>query len=792
MMASKNDIKELQGIVSMMTLREKLSILSGDGFWKTDEIKRLGVDSITMTDGPHGIRREKDFSDSAIQSESIPATCFPTAATLACSFDRSLIKSVGEMLGDEASDLGVDVVLGPGVNIKRSPLCGRNFEYFSEDPFLAGELAASMINGMQSRGTGACIKHFAVNNQEDKRMVVDSCVDKRALFEIYLEAFRIAVEKATPWSLMSSYNRLNGQYSGENPFLMDTLRKDFGFDGLVMSDWGAVFDRVAGVKAGLDLEMPGKTSDTAHELSEALKKGEITEAEIDRAVMNILILVKRCKSAKKPALAKDLYEKAHVLVRKASGASSVLLKNDGGLLPFDDKKPFAVIGGFAKSARYQGAGSSRIIPFKLGGIIDELNARELSYEYAEGYLPDGSTNDALIAAAREAATKAGRAVIVAGLPDAYESEGFDRQNLNMPDGMLKLIDSVASVCDKVAVVLMLGAPVVLPFEARVKSILCAYLGGEAVGEAVVDLITGKVNPSGKLAESWPVNLESIPCSKYFCKNKKLAFYAEGKYVGYRYYDAANVAPKYEFGFGLSYTKFDLEGVRLSKRSLKAGEDVAVLVNVKNTGKRSGAEVVEVYVGKKGEAFKELKGFEKVELFAGESKSVEIRLPYDSFSYYDVELNRRNVLAGEYSVYVGTSSRDIKSEHSLKLDGDAKEEPAYFEAKTANNRSEAEFFSTLGYVPEEAPTRPFTLNSTINELRYTGAGKLFYKLMMKILLNDQSDESAKAMVINGLLDTPIRQISGLSKGTLKKPTAKMIVSFANGKVLKGIGYAFKKH
>lgn len=789
----KIDTKGIKELVSKMTLEEKLSICSGYGYWRTDEIKRLGIDSITMTDGPHGLRREENFDSKDIQSKSVPATCFPTAASLACSFDRDLVKSVGAMLADEANDIGVDVVLGPGVNIKRSPLCGRNFEYFSEDPFLAGELAASMINGMQSRGVGACIKHFAANSQEERRLVVDSCIDKRALFEIYLEAFRIAVKKAQPWSLMSSYNKVNGHYSGESKFLVDeVLRKTFGFEGLVMSDWGAVCDRVAGIKAGLDLEMPGKISDTAYDLKKALESGELSETEIDTSVERILTLVAKCKSAKKPAPPKDLYEKAHALARKAAAQSAVLLKNDKELLPFDDKKPFAVIGAFAKNARYQGAGSSRIIPVKLPSVLDELNNRELSYEFAEGYLRDGSTNDELVAEAKAAAKKAGRAVIVAGLPDCYESEGFDRDHLNLPDGMLKLIDAVSAECDKVAVVLMLGAPVVLPFEERVKSVLCVYLGGEAAGEAVVDLVTGKATPAGRLAESWPVSLESTPCYKYYRKNKKLAFYSEGKYVGYRYYDAAGVAPKYPFGFGLSYTKFDVDGVRLSHKKLKKDESVTVSLNVKNKGKRPGFETVQVYVGKKGEAFKELKGFAKVELFAGESKNVEIEIPYDSFSYYDTELNARNVLAGEYTVYTALSSRDIKSAQTVSVEGDTKKEPVYIEPSKAANMSDAEFFSVLGYVPEELPVKPFNLNSTIAELRTTGVGKTFYKAMIQVFKMDESDETALMMTLNSLNDTPIRQVSAMSKGSMKKPLAKAIVAVANGKVFKGIGHAFKKH
>lgn len=789
----KIDVKGIKELISKMTLQEKLLYLSGNGFWRTDEIKRLGIDEIVMTDGPHGLRREINFESKDVQCKSVPATCFPTAASLACSFDRELVEKVGVMLADEANDIGVDVILGPGVNIKRSPLCGRNFEYFSEDPFLAGELAASIIDGIQSRGVGACIKHYAANSQEERRLVVDSCIDKRALYEIYLEAFRIAIKKSQPWAVMSSYNKVNGEYTGESKYMIDeVLRKQFGFEGLVMSDWGAACDRAAGVRAGMDLEMPGKISDTAYDVKLALEKGELSEADIDILVERILTLVAKCRGAKKPAAPKDLYEKAHALVRKAAAQSSVLLKNDKELLPFDDKKPFAVIGEFARNARYQGAGSSRIIPVKLPSMLDELNNRELPYEFAQGYLRDGSTNDELIAEAKAAAKKAGRAVIVAGLPDLYESEGFDRDHMNLPDGMLKLIDAVSAECDKVAVVLMLGAPVLLPFEERVKAVLCVYLGGEAAGEVVSDLITGKAYPGGRLAESWPASLESTPCYKYYRKNKKLAYYGEGKYVGYRYYDAAGVAPKYPFGFGLSYTKCDIEDVSLSAKKLKKDESVSVSLTVKNKGKRPGSEAVQIYVGKKGAAFKELKGFEKVELFAGESKTISIELPYESFSYYDTELSARNVLAGEYTVYAALSSRDIKAAKNIVVEGDTKTEPAYIEPTRAAKMTDAEFFSILGYVPEELPIKPYNLNSTIGELRATGIGKTFYNQMIRVFKMDESDETALAMTLNGLNDTPIRQVSALSKGSLKKPLAKAIVAIANGKVFKGISYALKKH
>lgn len=783
---------KLRKRVEKMSLAAKARLCSGVDFWHTEQMDKYGIDSIFMTDGPHGLRIETD--NQIMDQHSKPATCFPAAAALACSFDRNLMREVGKALGAEASAEGVDILLGPGVNIKRSPLCGRNFEYFSEDPYLSGELAAAQIEGIQDQGVGACIKHYAANNQENRRHVSDSTLDNRALHEIYLEAFRIAVKKSNPYAVMSSYNKVNGEYVGESNYMIeDVLRGRFGFDGIVISDWGAVCDRPQGIRAGLDLEMPGKTSGNTQDIIEAVKNGELDEKKLDDCVVRILYVVERCERYRRVRKQPDLALN-HRLVRRAAAESAVLLKNDNNMLPIVDKKPFAVIGHFAKEPRYQGAGSSHVQVEQLPGVTDELETLGVPHVYAQGYNADGSTNDTLISEAKKAAQEAGRAVVFIGLPDLYESEGYDRETLNMPDGMLRLVDAVLSVCPKTAVYLMLGSPVVMPFADRAEAIVCGYLGGQATGQAAADIITGRANPGGRLAESWPKRLADVPCAEYYGKNRKLAEYREGIYVGYRYYIPADIEPLYAFGHGLSYTKFKFDGFSCDRRTLGAGEKVKLTFRVANVGKRDGYAVAQIYVSQKDSPYRTLRQFEKVHLFAGEARIIQIELDVDSFAVHDGEQDKRVVEMGDHTIMLASSSTQIEDSLDITVwAAEGEELPGYITPQQATDLDDETFYELLGRVPEEPERIPYTMNSTIGELRQRTAGKIFYNSLYSTLVPkgaDPEDEAVKQL-LQSLDNMPIRAICALSRGQLTRNMAMAVVSLANRKLFRGIYYAIKK-
>ncbi len=783
---------DFTALIAGMTLQDKADLCSGADHWHTERMERYGIEPLLMTDGPHGLRHVIDGDDLTVEN-SDPATCFPTAALVGCSFDRALAAELGAALGAEARDNGIGLVLGPGVNIKRSPLCGRNFEYYAEDPYLAGELSAAFIGGLQHNGVGACIKHYAANSQEFRRLVCNSAIDNRALHEIYLEAFRIAVAKSDPAAVMSSYNRVNGEYSGESPYLIgEVLRGRFGFSGAVISDWGAVCDRVAGIRAGLDLEMPGKTSATAADIVQAVQNGSLDEALLDACCARVLALVARC-APQQTAPASDL-EAHHQLARRAAAESAVLMKNDNDLLPFDDAKPFAVIGRFAKQARYQGAGSSKVVPHQLPSALDELAVRGLVCPYADGYNADGSTNDALVAEARKAAVEAGRAVIFAGLPDIYESEGYDREHLRLPEGMLKLIDVVSAACPNVAVYLMLGAPVMLPFADRVGAIVCGYLGGQGAGPAAIDVLTGRVNPGGHLAESWPLKLADTPCYAYYGKNRKVAEYREGLYVGYRYYGPAGVPVQFCFGHGLSYTAFSVGDFRCDSAVLSPGESLTVRLSVRNTGRRAGSVAVQLYLSKKDDNRRVLRQFEKVFLFAGEQREVLFTLTHDDFACHNPTGDTRCVVPGDYTLHIGFSSENLCAAADLSILTDRGVTlPPYPPATTANSLGDEEFYRLLGAPPYEEPRLPFTLNSTLNDLRTRLPGKIVCKVIESMMTSQGGDLNDELIQKNyrSMCDMPIRAVCAMSHGMLSKNLAKAIVSLSNRKVFKGIYYALKK-
>ncbi|WP_419872387.1 beta-glucosidase family protein [Candidatus Pristimantibacillus sp. PTI5] len=658
--------KNISTLIAAMTLEEKAGLCSGGTFWSTKAIDRLGIPSILLTDGPHGVRKQAGDADHLGLNESVPATCFPSAVGLASSWNQELIERVGQALGKESQAEGVAILLGPGANIKRSPLCGRNFEYFSEDPYLTGELASAHIAGVQSQGVGTSLKHFAVNNQEHRRMTTDAVVDERTLREIYLTGFEIAVTKSQPWTVMSAYNRLNGTYCSENETLLNLiLKKEWGHEGFVVSDWGAVNEAADSVAASLSLEMPASHGVGQHKIVEAIKNGQLSEKALDLAVERLLTVIYKAVVNKKENAVYD-HEAHHLLARETARETMVLLKNDGGLLPLAKQGKIAIIGAMAEHVRYQGGGSSHIKPTKLDSIREEIAksaGSETQVRYAQGYnLDSDDIMDAQVDEAKQLAEECDTAILFVGLPDRYESEGYDRTHLGIPANQVHLIEQIASVQSNIVVVLSNGAPVVMPWLSNVKAVLEAYLGGQAAGGAIADLLFGDANPSGKLAETFPRSLKQNPSHPYFPGEGDRVEYREGLLVGYRYYDAKDIVPLFPFGYGLSYTTFAYSDLLLDKGDISDQDTVQVRVRVKNTGSRFGKEIVQLYVRHATPSVirpeKELKGFAKVSLEPGEEQIVTLTLNKRSFAYYCAELKGWHVESGEYEVLIGSSSRDI--------------------------------------------------------------------------------------------------------------------------------------
>lgn len=651
----------IKEIVAQMTLEEKAAMCSGADFWHTEAVERLGIPASMVSDGPHGLRKQDQEGDHLGVNESIKAVCFPAGCGTAASFNRELLNKMGETLGNECQAEGVSVILGPAVNIKRSPLCGRNFEYYSEDPLVASEMAGALIHGVQSKNVGTSIKHFLANNQETRRMSSDSRIDVRTLNEIYLAAFEGAVKKEKPWTVMCSYNKINGVYAAENhKYLTETLRDKWGFDGYVMSDWGAVNNRVEDLKAGLDLEMPSSNGVNDKLIVGAVESGELSEEVLDTAVERILNIVFRYEENRNKSAVFDR-DKDHELARKVAEETIVLLKNDG-VLPLSEQDEIAFIGKYAMKPRYQGGGSSHINSHKITSALDAVRGMG-NISFAMGFDDkEDKTNEKLLAEAVETAKKAKVAVVFAGLPDAFESEGFDRQHMRMPDCQNELIEKVAAVQPNTIVVLHNGSPVEMPWANKVKGIVEAYLGGQAVGGAVCDILFGRVNPSAKLPETFPLKLEDNPSYLSYIGEGDMVEYREGIFVGYRYYDKKKMDVLFPFGYGLSYTTFAYSNLRVDKESMKDTDTMAVSVDVTNTGKMAGKEVVQLYVADKESTvihpIKELRDFAKVELAPGETKTVSFTLGKRAFAYYSVKLHDWHVETGEFDIMIGQSSRDI--------------------------------------------------------------------------------------------------------------------------------------
>ena len=660
--------RDLKKIVSEMTLEEKAGMCSGLDFWHLKEVEHLGIPKVMVSDGPHGLRKQDEKGDHLGINDSIKAVCFPPAVLSACSFDRGLMEEMGKAIGREAQANDVSVVLGPAVNIKRSPLCGRNFEYYSEDPYLAGEIAAAFVKGVQSQHVGTSIKHFAANNQEYRRMSSSSEVDERTLREIYFPAFETAVKKAQPYTFMCSYNQINGTFASENKWLLtDVLRGEWGFKGYVMSDWGAVNDRVKGLEAGLELEMPASGGDNDSMIVKAVKDGALEEKILDQAVERILRIIFEYADHRKPQ--EFTMEKDHEEAQHIAEESMVLLKNENHILPLKTSEKAAFIGGFARNPRFQGGGSSHINCFKTTNVLDSVPC-DAQVVYAEGFPADRDFYDkALADEAVKAAAEADKAVIFAGLTESFESEGYDRSHMRLPECQNRLITEILKVQPNTVIVLHNGSPVEMPWLGEIKGLLETYLGGQAGGAAAANILYGKINPSGKLAETMPLKLSDNPSYLNFGGGEKVE-YREGIFVGYRYYDTKEMDVAFPFGYGLSYTTFAYSNLKLSMENPTEKDTVMVSADITNTGKSAGKEVVQLYIrdltGSAIRPEKELKGFEKVFLEPGETKTVTMELNKRSFAWYNTELHDWFAASGDYEILVGASSRDIRLTETLHL------------------------------------------------------------------------------------------------------------------------------
>ena len=781
-------------LVARMSLEEKAAFCSGRNFWHMEANERLGLASILLTDGPHGLRKQMGDTDHVGIGYSVPATCFPTACALASSWDRDLLREVGVALGEQCAAENVAVLLGPGMNIKRHPLCGRNFEYFSEDPLVSGELAAALIEGIQSQGVGACVKHFAVNNQEQGRMFVDAIVDERTLREIYLRGFEIAVRKAQPWTVMCAYNRLNGVYCSEHDWLLNqVLRGDWGFAGAVVTDWGAANDRVRGIAAGLDLEMPASGGVNDRRLVAAVRDGRLPEADLDRAVTRNLSLALVGGELPKQRVAMD-QDAHHALARRAAGECAVLLKNEGALLPLAPAVRIAVIGAFAKQPRYQGAGSSQVNPTRLDCAFDAIAATVgdgASLDYAPGYDPKHSEPDAaLVAEAAAAAAEAEVAVVFAGLPGSYESEGFDRSHMALPEQHDRLVAAVCEANPNTVVVLSNGAPVAMPWVAAPRAILEGYLAGQGGGAAMADVLFGRVNPSGKLAETFPLQQADVPADRWFPGTGRQVHYREGLHVGYRHFDTAAAPVLFPFGHGLSYTRFEYGDLELSADAFAQGGELAVSFALTNSGDLAGSEVVQLYAHAAQSSVhrpeQELRAFTKVALAPGETRRVTLTLDDAAFAVYDTDAGKWIVEAGEFEIRLGASSRDIRLRTRLKVQSSQSLSAAARGVGGLDGSDEA-FAALLGKpVPPPEPSRPYHLNSSLGEIGESALGRFIRSKVasgfQKRMGVEEGDEATARMFEAMANNMPLRSLALFSGGRLSFNGLAALVALLNRRFL----------
>lgn len=769
-------------LINKMSLEQKAAFVSGLDYWHTQGCEELGLPSINITDGPHGLRKKnenKKTSQGIGLGNSVPSTCFPPAATSSCSWDPELLTMAGEALGEECLKEKVSVVLGPGMNIKRSPVCGRNFEYFSEDPVLAGKLAAGLVKGVQSKGIGTSLKHFACNSQEAYRMIVDEVVDERALRELYLTAFEIAVKEADPWTIMNSYNRINGEYASQNEYLQKkVLRDEWGFKGLIVTDWGSSVDRIPGLNFGTDLEMPSSGGYNTKKIIEAVNSGELSVDVLNERVDTVVDLILKSK----PALKADCdfsFDAHHEVARKVAEGSMVLLKNDDKVLPLKNGQSVAVIGELAAAPRFQGAGSSVINPTKLDNALDELKKLGVNVTYAKGYEKKKDVVDeALFAEAVNTAKNADIALVFVGLTEEFEGEGYDRMNIDMPSCHNALVSEIAKVNPNTVVVLAAGSVITMPWVNEVKAILNSGLGGQATGSAVANVLTGKVNPSGKTSETYPLSFSDNPTFGNYPGGPVTSEHRESVYIGYRYYDTAKKEVLFPFGFGLSYTQFEYSDLTLSADSINENDNLTVSFKVKNVGEVAGAEVTQLYVADRVSTIyrpeKELKAFKKVFLEAGEEKEITFTLSKRDFAFFNVYSGEFQVESGEFAILIGASSRDMRLAKAVTVTSEATavipdykaSAPAYYTADIAGI-TDAQFEAVLGRpLPSSKrdTTKPIDIYCCLDDARHTKWGGRLCRLIEGIMAKMGSDANGDGKMIAAMAtQIPIRNFIAMSMG-----------------------------
>jgi beta-glucosidase len=785
-----------------VSLKDKLSLLSGDGDWRTHSLSKAKIEAVEMHDGPLGLRKPANSltSGNDPSASSMPATCFPAPCLTACSWDPKLLSEMGKCMAAEAIDQETDVVLAPGVNIKRNPLCGRNFEYLSEDPYLAGKMAAGFIRGVQAEGVGASLKHFACNNQENRRFTYSAEVDERTLREIYLKPFEIAVKEARPWTVMCSYNRINGVYASENKWLLhDILRNEWGYDGCVISDWGAVLDPSVSDSAGLDLEMPCH-SDRVPYLRRAMRRGLLPSDKVDAEARHVIALSQKAASKPEPKQKYD-YSISAKICEKVILKSLILAKNHGRILPLSSYEDCCVIGGFAKTPRYQGSGSSRVNANHLMSFYDAANAAGPNGKplpYAQGYpMKKGESADALCVDAVDLASQHKTVLLFLGIPDEWEAEGYDRVSMRLPKAQYDLFDAIYSQNTRIIVVLMTGSPVELPFYGKAEAFLVAYLTGQEGGSAIDEILRGKANPCGKLAETWPLRYSDVPSANFYQSQSDISLYKESLFVGYRYYLTAHRDVLYPFGHGLSYASYRYSNLHINRSEIGIDEVLKGSFSIKNTGKTKGEEIYQIYIRPLTpqimKPFRELRSFGKVKLFAGRTKRQMFSLPYSAFSHFDPDKKSWEVEAGDYLIEIGSSSLNIKLQAKVHVDSsyapiDQKAiYPSYFSFKREGSFAvtEEEFISMLGHLPSDDILRTgkcFNMNSPVGDLAKTFIGKKLISPEIEKAYNpdlpDEVNASRKAM----MLQSPIRMAAVTDIGEKK---AMAIVALSNKRLLSAL-------
>lgn len=807
-------------IVKKMSLEQKAAFVSGYDYWHLESDESLGLPKIMITDGPHGLRKAKGKDYVPAEGEddkkggiglgnSVPTTCFPPACTSSCSWDPELLEKEGEAMGQECLKEQVSTILGPGTNIKRVPVCGRNFEYFSEDPYLAGKCAASIINGVQSKGVGTSLKHFACNSQEAFRMILNEVIDERTMREIYFPAFEIAVKEAQPWTVMNSYNRINGVYASENHWMQEeVLRGEWGFEGLIVTDWGASVDRIPGLKNGTDLEMPSSGPLNTKKIIAAIESGELDEAVLDERVDNVVNLIIKSKPALEKKHTFDINEH-HSIAQKIAEGSMQLLKNEDSILPLKKGQKVAVIGEMAQSPRFQGAGSSVINTTKLSNALDELKALGVDVTYAQGYYKSAPTKkdknrkpeSELVKEAVAAAKAADVAIVFVGLTEEFEGEGYDRESINMPENHNKLVETIAQANPNTAVVLAGGSVVLMPWLDKVKGLLNSGLGGQASGGAVANILTGKVNPSGKTTETYPVKFEDNPTFGNYPGGPVTSEHKESVYIGYRYYDKADMNVVFPFGYGLSYTTFEYSDIKLSADKIKDTDTVTVSFKIKNTGNVDGAEIAQVYVADKESTIfrpeKELRAFKKVFIKAGEEAEVSLELSKRAFAFYNVNINDWCVETGDFDILVGASSRDIKLTATVNVESTVECEipdyretaPNYYnDVKSISRDDFAAVYGTLPN-PEIDKTKKIDLYCCLNDARHTKWGGKLCRLIEKVMSGMGSDANGDGKMLAAMAtQIPVRNFIAMSMGAFSPAQAEGLLMMLNDDESSFVGFS----